>query len=157
MKSSIISLMLVVTVPFFLIGCSGKGSSNSNSNNLETNADQSNSVATSNTDTSSNLSVPNYADLRSTYELSVNIDIGENKRSYLSLCNGEGVDDALDVNYEDCLLRSSLQQGQLQQTIKVANHLNNLVAAVWFYDGSEPMLFRYDASYEEEQSFDVQL
>ncbi len=154
MNSPIISLMLVFTVPLVLISCSGgKGSSN----NLDANNEQTESVTSSVTNTSADLTVPNYADLRSTYELSLDIDIGENKRSYLSLCNGEGVEGALDVNYEDCLLRSSLQQGQLQQTIKVANHLNNLVATIWFYDGTEPKLFRYNASSEEEQSFEVQL
>ncbi len=150
--------IIAISTSAFLISCSGGSGSGSDANNDSALSAETDSTQIVNSaDTANDLKVADYSDLRSTYELSLDVDILESKRSYLSLCNGEGVSDPMDVDYEDCLLRSDLQQGHLNQTIKVANHLNNLVAAIWFYDGSEPMLFRFNASYEENQSFEIKL
>jgi hypothetical protein len=94
-------------------------------------------------------------DLRSTYQLEVDVDLEINQRAYFSLCEDTGGDSAYEVNYEDCLIRAALTQGKLLQTIKVANHQSELVAAIWFYDGKEPLLYKWQASSEEEQSMSI--
>jgi hypothetical protein len=93
--------------------------------------------------------------LRSTYQLEVDVDLDLNQRAYFSLCEDTGGDSAYEINYEDCLIRAALSQGKLIQTIKVANHQSELVAAIWFYDGKEPLLYKWQASAEEEQSLSI--
>ena len=153
--------LLIISLPLLTIACSGGGNSDSKTAYTEESGGTDSSSTSTTTSSSSNdesdLRAEDYFDLTSTYELTLDVNTGHSQRSFLSLCNGEGVETAMDVNYEDCLVRSALLRGQLNQTIKVANHLTNLVAAIWFYDGTEPILVNFSASAEQEQTFTIEL
>lgn len=78
-------------------------------------------------------------DLQAAFTLSINVDIASGKRGYFSLCDKfEQQGQTISVNYESCLLRGALDNGQLTESLLVANHQRDLMAVVWFYDGNQP-------------------
>ncbi|WOT06167.1 hypothetical protein [Shewanella youngdeokensis] len=77
--------------------------------------------------------------LESSFTLNIAINTASQSRGYFSLCddytaNGGGYE----VNFDSCLFRGPLSDGQLSKELKVANHHNKLIAVIWFYDGQDP-------------------
>ncbi|WP_434930587.1 hypothetical protein ACRWQM_15830 [Shewanella sp. HL-SH5] len=93
-------------------------------------------------------------DLQAAFTLSINVDIASGKRGYFSLCDKfEQQGQTISVNYESCLLRGALDNGQLSESLLVANHQRDLMAVVWFYDGNQPQYlhWQYAANEVEQQ------
>ncbi|WOC24758.1 hypothetical protein LY624_08950 [Pseudoalteromonas sp. N1230-9] len=79
-------------------------------------------------------------DLSSKMQLRVNVDLqmGDNK-AYLNICL-KGEDGKAD--YNQCLLRTALEQSKLSATLMLANSSLELVAEIWFYDTqNEPLRY----------------
>ncbi|AWB65360.1 hypothetical protein C2869_02405 [Saccharobesus litoralis] len=77
--------------------------------------------------------------LSSTFNLDIEIKLKEVQRAYFSLCDDYRTKgDSYVVNYDSCLYRAPIQNGQLQKRLMVANHNTQLIGAIWFYDGSQP-------------------
>ncbi|MBW8184254.1 hypothetical protein [Shewanella nanhaiensis] len=92
--------------------------------------------------------------MQAVFQLMISIDINSNKRAYFSLCDDYSVSNmSYEVNFESCRYRGPLIDGQLNADIKVANHNGQMLAVLWFYDGSEPsyQLWQYDAELEQQQ------
>ena len=68
------------------------------------------------------------------YDLSVSYNNDDNRSVYLSVCSDftEG-DDGVKVNYNSCLLRTSIN-GYYSNTLKVGNDKTRLVMAIWYLD-----------------------
>ncbi len=157
---TLMKTFLTITCSLIWIGCSGGGDSDYD-NTTAANTTSTNTIPN---DSNMNNTEPDddtlqsdiYDNLRSTYTLDVEVDLDLTGRAYISICNGDGVTSLMDINYEDCLLRSPLTNGKLNHQIKVANHLNNLVAAIWQFDGSENQMITFKASSDQEQSFVIE-
>jgi hypothetical protein len=89
---------------------------------------------------------PDY-DLQAAFTLLVQVDLATSQRGYFSLCDDyQQQNQIITVNYESCLLRGALNNGQLNEQLLVANHQRNLMAVVWFYDGSAPQYQQWQYS-----------
>lgn len=92
-------------------------------------------------------------DLQAAFTLGIDVALESTQRGYFSLCDQyeqSGAD--ITVNFESCLLRGALDEGSLNEALLVANHQQNLVAVVWFYDGSDPLyqMWSYDMEADEQ-------
>jgi len=91
-------------------------------------------------------------DLQAALTLSINVDIASGKRGYFSLCDKfEQQGQTISVNYESCLLRGALDNGQLNESLLVANHQRDLMAVVWFYDGNQPQYLHWQYATDQAQ------
>ncbi|WP_082972353.1 hypothetical protein [Shewanella sp. UCD-FRSSP16_17] len=92
-------------------------------------------------------------DLQAAFNLDIDVALESTQRGYFSLCDQYEQNGAqVTVNFESCLLRGALDEGSLNEALLVANHQQNLVAVVWFYDGSDPIyqMWSYDIEAEEQ-------
>jgi hypothetical protein len=91
--------------------------------------------------TSHDIVVPNGFALNS--ERSFNLKITRSKddyqSAYLSICSDykQHSDDSYSINYDSCLLRTSLSDINYETVITVTNDTKGLVAALWFLDGAK--------------------
>ncbi|MEH6385791.1 MAG: hypothetical protein V7780_14370 [Colwellia sp.] len=98
-------------------------------------------VLESSAQTSGDISVPDGFSLNS--ERSFNLKIirsdDDDQAAYLSLCSDyqENSDGSYNINYDSCLLRTSLNEAVFETVITVTNDIEGLVAALWFVDGSK--------------------
>ncbi|WP_285164013.1 hypothetical protein [Shewanella goraebulensis] len=93
-------------------------------------------------------------DLQAAFTLGVDVALESTQRGYFSLCDQYEQNGAqVTVNFESCLLRGALDEGNLNDELLVANHQQNLIAVVWFYDGSDPVyqMWTYDMEAEEQK------
>jgi hypothetical protein len=67
------------------------------------------------------------------YELAVSYKNEPNRSAYLSVCSEftEGAD--IKVNYNSCLLRTSVE-ASYAGTLRVPNDKNRLIMAIWYFD-----------------------
>ena len=87
-------------------------------------------------------------EMQAAFELIISLDINSLKRTYFSLCDDySGSNNSYTVNFNSCIYRGPLTNGKLDTNIKVANHNNELLAVLWFYDGTLPQfqLWQYDS------------
>jgi hypothetical protein len=69
--------------------------------------------------------------------------VDDNQAAYLSLCSDyqQHDDGNYGINYNSCLLRTSLTDVNYETVITVTNDTKGLVAALWFMDGNkEPIM-----------------
>ena len=66
----------------------------------------------------------------------------DNQAAYLSLCSDyqQHNDGSYSINYDSCLLRTSLSDANYEAVITVTNDTAGLVAAVWFMNESKKPL-----------------
>jgi hypothetical protein len=74
-------------------------------------------------------------------ELSVEVQVNAG-RSFLSICTDPGGElDVNTINYDQCLLRAPLDNNLQVFKLTLPNHVDKLVAIVWFYEtGKQPLL-----------------
>jgi hypothetical protein len=107
----------------------------------ETSPLEAGAVLESSAQTSGDISVPDGFSLNS--ERSFNLKIirsdDDDQAAYLSLCSDyqENSDGSYNINYDSCLLRTSLNEAVFETVITVTNDTEGLVAALWFVDGSK--------------------
>lgn len=79
-------------------------------------------------------------DMQAAFNLTIEVDLASSKRGYFSLCDDyQQQGQSVTINFESCLLRGALDNGQLTENLLVANHQRQLMAVVWFYDGTDPL------------------
>ena len=95
--------------------------------------------------TSHEIVVPNGFALNSERTFSLRITRSQNdyQAAYLSLCSDykRHSDGSYTINYDSCLLRTSLSDINYEAVVTVTNDTQGLVAALWFMDGiKEPLI-----------------
>lgn len=130
-------LLLLLALSSVLTACGGGG------NSSQTPA-QTDAVATVLSSSLDDLVVAPTFNLQATFTLTVDIELDQSKRGYFSLCDPyDQSQSSVSVNFESCLLRGPLVAGQLKESLQVANHVHELLAVIWFYDGSDPIYQRW--------------
>lgn len=92
--------------------------------------------------------------MQAAFELIIAIDIGSMKRAYFSLCDEfSGGDNNYRVNFESCLYRGPTSNGKLNTDLKIANHNGQLIAVLWYYDGTAPkyQIWQFDDQTQEQR------
>jgi hypothetical protein len=101
-------------------------------------------VITSSAQTSHEIVVPNGFSLASQrlFNLQINRSKEDNQAAYLSLCSDyqKHSNGSYTINYDSCLLRTSLRDIDYKAVITVTNDTKGLVAALWFMDERKPPL-----------------
>ncbi len=96
-------------------------------------------VVTSNAESSSDIVVPDGFDLETEQVFNVEVNHPHSgTNAYLSVCTDYAVkaDQTFDINYDSCLMRTSLEFQTFESEIAVTNDVTTLVAALWFMDTS---------------------
>ncbi len=91
--------------------------------------------------------------IESSYMLDINVAMNDQQRAYFSLCGDyQTSGNSYKVNYNSCLFRGPLDEGNLSANIKVANHQSELMVVIWHYDGSAPsyQIWQYDAALDQQ-------
>lgn len=106
-------------------------------------------IVVSNASRSRDIEVPNDFNLQSNkaVTLSVTIDAEANLPAYLSVCTDYRQDDAGQyiINYESCLLRTSLDSSDFETDLTITNDMSGLVAALWFLNAqTAPVIQHWD-------------
>ena len=73
------------------------------------------------------------------------IDVPEARgaTTYLSLClEWEGDAVAPEVDYDSCVLRTTLEDGYFETDVAIANQHDSVLAVVWFADPAVPPVYR---------------
>ena len=94
--------------------------------------------------TSHEIVVPDGFALRSErlFNLRITRSEEDNQAAYLSLCSDyqQHDDESYSINYDSCLLRTSLSDVNYEAVITVTNDTAGLVATIWFMDESKKPL-----------------
>lgn len=100
------------------------------------------------------LSISYDNDLASVYTLNIDVMLNElnGKIAYLSVCDNRTAQGDLSlVDYDQCLVKSSLNNGLAQIDLGVANHWSSLIAVVWVMEeGSVSTSYTYQHQGESE-------
>jgi hypothetical protein len=98
-------------------------------------------VIESTAQTSHEIVVPDDFPLNSerSFNLRINRSEDDNQAAYLSLCSDykQHSNGSYTINYESCLLRTSLSELNYEAVITVTNDTKGLVAALWFMNESK--------------------
>ncbi len=96
-------------------------------------------VVSSDAESSSDIVVPQGFDLETeqTFSLGVNHPHTDTD-AYLSICTDftKKSDGSVDINYDSCVMRTSLEFQTFEAEIAVTNDVTSLIAALWFIDTS---------------------
>jgi hypothetical protein len=110
----------------------------------ESNPKEAVSIIKSTAKTSHEIEVPDGFALISErlFNLRITRSVEDNQAAYLSLCSDyqQHNDGSYSINYDSCLLRTSLSDINYEAVITVTNDTTGLVAAIWFMDGSKKPL-----------------
>lgn len=71
--------------------------------------------------------------LETQYDLEVSFINQEQRRAYISVCSDFSESEAMKVNYNSCIVRTSVT-GSYSDTITVGNDNQELVMAIWYFD-----------------------
>jgi hypothetical protein len=168
---------LILLTSFLALSACGGGSSESDSSVLNTSASSSasqqtnstsnsdNSSQTDNSDSSSddtnnednvssnsevimtNLTIDQSFDLKTDFDLLIDAKISTgNVRAYLNICQSKV--DSNKADYQNCILRKPIKNGELSQQVTLSRQDIALVAEIWLYDNNpEPLRYQwqYDA------------
>lgn len=100
--------------------------------------------------TINSLSIEPSNNLESIYELTIDATplITKGERAYLSICDVDvTTTNVLSMNYDNCLLRSPVNENTDTFSLSLPNHIDKLVAIAWFYDlTKEPLIVQWDKS-----------
>jgi len=136
----IITTFLLITVFLFVAGCGGGGEGGGN----DASSNNSSGTIQGPPQSLDELRIPRDNELSTVAELNVEVQINANK-SFLSICDIPGEElDADTVNYEKCILRTPIDNNLNTFKITLPNHIDSLVAIVWFYEaGRQPLVQRW--------------
>jgi len=87
----------------------------------------------------------------------LNIEVRVNTASsFLSVCPEPSAEINVNTfNYDKCMIRASLDNNPRAFKLKLPNHIENLVAIVWFYDVTrQPLVNRWSRSTEKGVAID---
>jgi hypothetical protein len=111
----------------------------------ESNPEEAEDIIESTAKTSHEILVPDGFALSSERLFNLRIARSEedNQAAYLSLCSDyqQRSDGSYRINYDSCLLRTSLSDANYEAVITVTNDTAGLIAAIWFMNKSKKPLF----------------
>jgi len=138
----IITPFLLIAVFLFVAGCGGGGGGEGGGNDASSN--NSSGTIQGPPQSLDELRIPRDNELSTVAELNVEVQINASK-SFLSICNIPGDElDADTVNYERCILRTPIDNNLNTFKIILPNHIDSLVAIIWFYEnGRQPLVQRW--------------
>lgn len=157
---------LLVPFIFTLIACGGGGGGSSDSAAPEpTQAaapTTTSAVATPSTETTtpaqpeepsppdvtrtSDLTASETFEFTSSYDVTVDVNLGPGANRYLNICNDfQRTDATAEVDYGSCVLQAPLEDGIYQGTLSLTNDIRDLVIAIWSYTGEEPTYYFWNA------------
>lgn len=160
--SSILASMTLMT------GCGGggggdEGGSGSASSGTGSNpSGSSTNVVTASAQTQSitDLSISYDNSLESVYQVDVDVVLNQlaGKDAYISICdNAEAQGDANQVDYDNCLVKSSLEDGLAEFDLRVVNHCESLIAVVWVMKPDQtPLVYTFDHDGQKQSSWLIQ-
>jgi hypothetical protein len=94
--------------------------------------------------------------LKTDFDLLIDAKIAANNvRAYLNIC--QSFANTGKADYQNCVLRKPLKNGELKQQITLSRQDIALVAEIWLYD-SNPEPLRYQWQYDEnvtKQQFEI--
>lgn len=125
MKLITCKIVIAALASFYLAGCA-PSDGGSSSGSIENNA-----ISATN-----KIEIDRDFTLQSTSSVSVEIhsDISSSNEAFLSICQEE--DGGID--YENCLIRTKVDNSIYRETFTIPNHFERLSVAVWFYDVGIP-------------------
>lgn len=98
--------------------------------------------------------------LASTYNLNVSVELPalSNGTTFISICdNSSAAGDLAKIDYNQCLIKSSLNGGMASYQLTVANHNSELIAVVWpLKQNSSPMTFTFERTNLSEEEWHIQ-
>jgi hypothetical protein len=88
------------------------------------------------TQASNSIMVASDFTLSSTSEIDIEIVLSShpNSPAYLSICHEKLNSEPLEIDYENCIIRSSMKSGYFVGSFKLPAHKVTLQAAIWYYD-----------------------
>ena len=88
-------------------------------------------------------------------ELNIEVQVSA-ASSFLSVCPEPSAEiNVSTFNYDKCMIRASLDNNPRVFKLKLPNHIENLVAIVWFYDvNKQPLVNRWSRSSEKGVAID---
>jgi hypothetical protein len=98
--------------------------------------------STSTSEQPSSIKIASDFSLISTNDIDIEIVIASypNSPAYLSICHEKQNSNPLEIDYENCIIRSAMKSGYFLGSFKLPAHKVKLHAALWFYDLSiEPI------------------
>lgn len=111
-----------------------------------TNSKVSQEIIVSTAKASRDIAVPNDFPLNSERLLTFTVKLSEadSQAAYISLCSDYSYlsDSSYRINYDSCLLRTSLDSHIYETAVSVTNDTTGLVAALWFLDKSKAPLIK---------------
>jgi len=139
-----ISTFLLIAVLTSVAGCGGGSGSESESGGNDASSNDSSVTIQDPQQSLDELRISKKNELSTVAELNVEVQINASK-SFLSICDIPGGElDADTVNYEKCILRTPIDNNLNAFKIILPNHIDSLVAIVWFYEtGRQPLVQRW--------------
>jgi hypothetical protein len=124
------SFTLTLTILATLISCGGGGSGGDSGVDDSANAAGSDNEVRDLVD----LEINRTSKLSTISELHIEIEMSAS-RSYLSVCpEPVGKIDVNTLDYNSCMIRAPINATRSELKLDIPNHLDNLVAVLWFYD-----------------------
>lgn len=142
-----------------LVGCGGGGGGDGDGGSAG-GSSASVTAASAQTQTLSNLNISHDNNLESIYQVDVDVVLGQlaGQKAYISICdNGAAQGDANLVDYDNCLVKSSLDDGLAQFNLRVVNHCESLIAVVWIMQPNQtPLVYTLDHDGQKESNWLIQ-
>ena len=150
---SILASMAMMT------GCGGGGGEGGSSGSGSASSPTAASVAAQ-TQSIDDLNISYDNSLESVYQIDVDVILNQlaGKQAYISICdNGEAQGDENQVDYDKCLVKSSLDDGLAEFDLRVVNHCESLIAVVWVMEPNQtPLVYTFDHDGQKESNWLIQ-
>ena len=150
--SSILASMTLMT------GCGGGGGGGDEG--ASSGGSASFTAASAQTQNITDLSISYDNSLESVYQVDVDVVLNQlaGKDAYISICdNAEAQGDPNQVDYDNCLVKSSLEDGLAEFDLRVVNHCESLIAVVWVMEPDQtPLVYTFDHDGQQQSSWLIQ-
>jgi hypothetical protein len=117
-------------------------------------------AASAQTQNNTDLSISYDNSLESVYQVDVDVVLNQlaGKDAYISICdNAEAQGDPNQVDYDNCLVKSSLEDGLAEFDLRVVNHCESLIAVVWVMEPDQtPLVYTFDHDGQKQSSWLIQ-
>lgn len=128
---------LILTILATLIGCGGGGGGGVEEISGVSTVDSSTNAVDDGSRGLDDLVVNRDDSLSAVSQLYIQIEMSV-RRSYLSVCPSPvGGIDVNTLDYSSCMIRATINSSNNEFKLSIPNHIDNLVAILWFYDTNE--------------------
>ncbi|MDA9285813.1 hypothetical protein OAD22_08800 [Pseudomonadales bacterium] len=88
----------------------------------------------------------------SSYQVSVSVNRNSQESAYLNICREfKSSPTGYSVNYDSCVLQTTLEDGKFAGEITLTNDINELIVSVWLFTGNDPIHQVWDRAVEGDQ------